>query len=83
MENLLFNMDSVEVSYGDNLLNSIIQIDERIADIDKFTHDHIAFNDFEKRQMTDRLNKLIELNHKIKQRLDDQTARLNAIKQNL
>lgn len=80
MENLKFNLDSVEVSYGDNALTTIIQIDERISDIAKYLRTHNEFNDFEKTETIDRLNKLIELNHKIQQELEAQVQKINDIK---
>lgn len=80
MENLKFNLDSVEVSYGDNVLTSIIQIDERISDIAKYLRTHNESNDFEKTEVIDRLNKLIELNHKIQQELEAQVQKINDIK---
>jgi hypothetical protein len=80
MENLKFNIDSVEVSYGDNALTSIIQIDERISDIAAYLRTHDDFNDFEKTEIIDRLNKLIELNQKIQQELEIQVQKMNDIK---
>lgn len=80
MENLKFNLDSVEVSYGDNALTSIIQIDERISDITTYLRTHNDFNDFEKTEIIDRLNKLIELNQKIQQELEAQVQKINDIK---
>jgi ligand-binding SRPBCC domain-containing protein len=80
MENLKFNLDSVEVSYGDNALTTVIQIDERISSIANYLHTHNEFNDFEKTEIIDRLNKLIELNHKIQQELEVQVQKINDIK---
>jgi hypothetical protein len=80
MENLKFNLDSVEVSYGDNTLTSVIQIDERISDIANYLRTHNDFNDFEKTEIIDRLNKLIELNQKIQQELEEQVQKINNIK---
>lgn len=80
MENLKFNLDSVEVSYGDNVLTSIVQIDERISGIANYLRQHNEFNDFEKTETIDRLNKLIELNHKIQQELEAQVQKINDIK---
>jgi hypothetical protein len=80
MENLKFNIDSVEVSYGDNALTSIIQIDERISSITTYLRTHNDFNDFEKTEIIDRLNKLIELNQKIQQELEAQVQKINDIK---
>ena len=80
MENLKFNIDSVEISYGDNVLTSIIQIDERISDIDTYLRTHNAFNDFEKTEIIDRLNKLLELNQKIQQELEMQVQKINNMK---
>ena len=80
MENLKFNLDSVEVSYGDNVLTSVIQIDERISSIASYIQMHNESNDFEKTETIDRLNKLIELNHKIQQELEAQVQKINNIK---
>ncbi|MBT1707128.1 hypothetical protein KK062_02785 [Fulvivirgaceae bacterium PWU5] len=80
MENLKFNLDSVEVSYGDNALTSIVQIDERISGITNYLRTHNELNDFEKTEIIDRLNKLIELNHKIQEELEAQVQKINDIK---
>jgi oligoendopeptidase F len=80
MENLKFNLDSVEVSYGDNVLTSVIQIDERISSIASYIQMHNESNDFEKTETIDRLDKLIELNHKIQQELEAQVQKINNIK---
>lgn len=80
MENLKFNLDSVEVSYGDNVLTSVIQIDERISSIASYIHTHNESNDFEKTETIDRLNKLIELNHKIQKELEAQVLKINNLK---
>jgi len=83
MENLLFNLDSVEVSYGDSALPSIIQINERIQDIEKYLHEHQNFNDFEKSQLADRLSKLEELNRQVQRELVSQKQKIAELKSSL
>lgn len=80
MKNLLFNLDSVETSYGDNVLNSILQIDERITDIDQFLAADARLNDFERTETRDRLEKLIQMNRDIQMELERQVQKLEHIK---
>lgn len=79
MTDLLYNIDSVEVAYGDNALNCVVQIQERITDIAEYIQTHDELNDFEKTQLEDRLNKLIDLNVKVQEELQDQIEKINAI----
>lgn len=79
MTDLLYNIDSVEVAYGDSAFNMIVQIQERITDIHNYLQTHNEFNDFEKIQLDDRLNKLIALNIKIQDELQAQIGNLNKI----
>jgi len=79
MTDLLYNIDSVEVAYGDNALNCVVQIQERITDIAEYIQTHDELNDFEKTQLEDRLNKLVDLNVKIQNELQDQIEKINAI----
>jgi hypothetical protein len=83
MENLLFNLDSAEASYGENVLNTVIQIDERIGDIAEFIDKNRNHNDFELSEMTDRLNRLIQKNRDAQMELERQVQRIEHIKQNL
>jgi hypothetical protein len=83
MENLLFNLDSVESSYGENVLNTVIQIDERISDIAEFVDKERNHNDFELSEVTDRLNRLIQKNRDAQMELERQVQRIEHIKQNL
>jgi hypothetical protein len=81
MKDLMYNINSVEVSYGDNTLNSVIQIYERISSIaDYVGTNSTGLNDFEKRQFEDRLDKLADLNHAIQEELDKQIRKLDEIK---
>ncbi|PZR36578.1 MAG: hypothetical protein DI538_13770 [Azospira oryzae] len=82
MKDLLYNLDSVASSYGENALPSIIQIDERINDIVSFfKSDH--FNDFEKTETADRLQKLIDLNKDVRTELQKQEKKLTELKHQL
>lgn len=76
MKDLLFNLDSVEVSYGDNVLNSVIQINERIDDIVKLVESN-SLNDFEKSESADRIQKLVTLNQQIQKELQKQLEHLH------
>jgi predicted chitinase len=79
MENLLYNLNSVEISYGDNALNTIIQIEERITDIAEAISDNDDFTDFEKAQVRDRLEKLVEVNENIQKELEKQVHKLKGL----
>lgn len=82
MKDLLYNLDSVSVSYGDNALTSIIQIDERINEIVNFFKlDN--FNDFEKTETADRLEKILSLNRDIRAELEKQDKKLMDLKNQL
>ena len=81
MENLLYNLDSVESSYGGSLVTGIIQIDERIGDISGYLSEDPALNDFERSELADRLNKLIELNRSAQMELERQAQRLELLRQ--
>jgi hypothetical protein len=80
MENLLYNLDSTEASYGDNVLNAVIQIDERISDIDIFTEDIKLSNDFDRMEIRDRVDKIIRLNKNVQMELERQVQKLEHIK---
>lgn len=80
MKDLLYNFDSVEVSYGDNALTSIVQIDERISDIAQ-SLEATQLNDFEKEQIAGRVDKLIFLNYKIQKELELQVDKLKDLKE--
>lgn len=80
MENLLFNLGSVEVSYGDSALTTVVQINERINDIATYLQEHREFNNFEKTQLADRLTKLIDLNLQVQHELATQTQKIADIK---
>ena len=81
MENLLYNLDSVESSYGSSLITAIIQLDERISDISGFLSTDPALNDFERTELADRLNKLIELNRNAQMELERQAQTLELLRQ--
>ena len=81
MENLLFNLDSVEMSYGDNVLNTVIQIDERISEIAEFIDKNRNHSDFQLSEITDRLNRLIQKNRDAQMELERQVHRIEHIKQ--
>ncbi len=82
MKDLLYNLDSVAVSYGDNALTSIIQIDERINEIVNFFKSD-KFNDFEKTETADRLQKIIDLNKDVRTELQKQETKLAELKYQL
>lgn len=73
MQNILYNLNSVEESYGESTLTGVIQIHERIADIAMYIDLNSGYlNDYEKEETKDRLNKLIDLNRKIRAELEKQ-----------
>jgi hypothetical protein len=83
MKDLLYNLDSVEVSYGDNLLNAAIQINERITEIQQYLENDAVFNEFEKSETAGRLNKLVDLNNAIQSELEKQLIKIEEIKSSL
>ena len=83
MKNLLYSFNSVEISYGDNLLNSAIQVQERINDIRKGLAEVGTLNDFERQEVEDRLGKLIEWNLSVQHELADQVQKFKEIKWSL
>jgi uncharacterized protein with PhoU and TrkA domain len=78
MKSLLYSLDSTEVSYGDNILNSVIQVNERIDEITSQLKKN-QFNDFEKNETAERIQKLISLNHDIQKELEKQIEKLHQI----
>jgi len=83
MENLLFNLDSAEASYGENVLTTVIQIDERISGIAEFVDKDKNHNDFELSEVTERLDRLIRKNRDVQMELERQVQRIEYVKQNL
>lgn len=79
----MFNLDSVESSYGENVLTTVIQIDERISDIAEFVDKNRNHNDFERSEVTDRLDRLIQRNRNAQMELERQVQRIEYIKLNL
>jgi hypothetical protein len=80
MENLLYNLDSTEASYGENLLTAVIQIDERISDIDAFTEEAKLRTDFDRMEIKDRIDKIIRLNKNVQMELERQVQKLEHVK---
>jgi hypothetical protein len=80
MENLLYNLDSTEASYGENLLTAVIQVDERISDIDAFTEEIKLRTDFDRMEIKDRIDKIIRLNKNVQMELERQVQKLEHIK---
>ena len=83
MKNINFNLDSIESSYGENILTSIIQVDERIEDLESSLSANQSQNDFEKLQVVERLNKINELLSKIQHELSLQRQKISTIQQSL
>jgi len=81
MENLLYNLDSLESSYGSSLITAIIQLDERISDISGFLSEDPVLNDFERSELVDRLNKLIDLNRHAQMELERQAQKFESLRQ--
>jgi hypothetical protein len=81
MENLLYNLDRVESSYGSSLITAVIQLDERLGDISAFLNGDPALNDFERTELADRLNKLVELNRNAQMELERQAQQLESLRQ--
>ena len=84
MKNLLYNLNSVESSYGEVTLTNVIQIFERVDNIaESATAQLTGFTDFDKEELTGRLDKLIALNLKVRSELRKQEMLLLAVKMGL
>ena len=81
MKNLLYNLNSVEESYGEAILTSVIQNDERINEIANSLHESPPLNDFLIEEFTGRIEKLRELNKKIREELHQQEEKLRSIEE--
>ncbi len=75
MKNLLYNFNSVEESYGESALTTVVQINERIDEIVDAFPDSEPINDFLIEEFTGRIDKLLELNQKIQEELREQEAK--------
>ncbi len=82
MKDILYNLDSVEVSYGDAILNAVIQLNERIDEISS-QRQTSEFNGFEKSETADRIQKLVDLNQKIQKELQKQVEKLHKMELSL
>jgi len=82
MKDLLYNLDSVEVSYGDNILNSVVQVNEQIEEILR-QRQTSNFNGFEKSETADRIQKLVDLNQKVQKELQKQLEKLHKMELSL
>jgi hypothetical protein len=85
MKNLLYNLNSVEASYGEATLTSVVQIFERLDEIHKQLKQQDAepLNDFLKEEYNGRLEKLLELNVRIQHELQAQEELLQRTRANL
>jgi hypothetical protein len=79
MKNLLYNFNSVEESYGESALTTVVQINERIDEIADSFPESEPINDFLIEEFTGRIDKLIELNQKIQEELREQEAKLRRV----
>ena len=82
MKDLLYNLDSVEVSYGDAILNAVILLNERIDEISG-QRKTTQFNGFEKSETADRIQKLVELNQRIQKELQNHVEKLHKMELSL
>jgi hypothetical protein len=84
MKNLLYSLNSVEESYGEVTLTNVVQIFERVNDIvEAATVQLDGLSDFEKEELTGRLEKLIALNLKVRSELRKQELKLDSLKMKL
>lgn len=84
MKNLLYNLNSVEESYGEVTLTNVVQIFERVNDIiESIAVQLPELTDFEKEELSGRLEKLMALNLKIRSELAKQELLLHNVKAKL
>lgn len=80
MKNLIFNLNSAETSYGENLLTAVIQLDERISDLEEYQEREQLRTDFDRTEIKNRLAKIISLNKNVQMELERQAQKLEHIK---
>jgi hypothetical protein len=84
MENIRYNLDSLEVSYGNNVLNSVTLLNERLIDLREGTLKQLnELDNFQRVEISDRVFKLIKLNQAIQAELQNQIALLNGLEAKL
>lgn len=85
MKDLLYILNSLEEFYGETTLTSVIQADERVRDLRAAIASLSSkLNGYEFEELSDRLCKLITLNAKVREELENQVhaledARLNIV----
>jgi hypothetical protein len=83
MKNLLYNLNSVEESYGESALTTVIQISERVDEIAGSFPESEPINAFLVEEFTGRIEKLIDLNQKIQEELRVQEEKLRQVRSEL
>jgi hypothetical protein len=85
MKDLRYNLNSVEASYGEATLTSVVQIFERLDEISaQLSHeDAEPLNDFLREEYNGRVEKLLELNLHIQHELQAQEELLQRARANL
>ena len=84
MVNILYNLNSVERSYGEATLTTVVQIHERINNmVEYLIHHNTDLNDYEKEELAFRLDKLVKLNQKIVGELEKQAETLSNMRKEL
>lgn len=83
MKDLLYNLNSVEESYGDATLTTVVQIFERLDEISEQLKNPESLNDFLKDEYAGRIDKLLDLNHRIQHELQAQEELIRRTRANL
>lgn len=80
MKDLLYILNSLEGFYGETTLTSVIQADERVRDLTSAIANQPSLNGYEFEELSDRLGKLIALNAKVREELENQLRALEEVR---
>jgi hypothetical protein len=76
MKNLVYNVNSVEETYGEAMLTTVIQLYERLEEISGGVKAQQPLNDLLREEFAGRIEKLLQLNRRIQHELQMQEEML-------
>ena len=76
MKNLVYNVNSVEETYGEAMLTTVIQVYERLEEISGGVKAQQPLNDLLREEFAGRIEKLLQLNRRIQHELQMQEEML-------
>ena len=84
MKDILYILNSLEEFYGETTLTSVIQADERVSDlVSSVANQTSSLNGYEVEELSDRINKLITLNARVREEFEKQSHALEEARLNI